>query len=93
MNEALLAQFVGYCHSEKGLARGTVEGYERRLTQFLQSLNKPVAETGREGIRNFLSSLNPELSGNSKAQYFSALRQFFRFLQLDNHIQRIRQPA
>src|SRR6266566_1604959 len=86
-NGALLAEFVGYCHSEKGLARTTVKGYERWLGQFLKSFGKPLAETTREDIRNFQSDINPELSGNTKAAFFSALRQFFRFLQLDNHIQ------
>ena len=86
MNEALLADFIGYCHSEKGLARATVKGYERWLTQFLSSLDKPLPETSREDVRNFLSAFNPLLSGNTKAQCFSAIRQLYRFLLLDGHI-------
>jgi len=62
-NAALLAEFIGHCHSEKGLTLSTVRSYERHLSQFLQALDKPLPHT-REDFRNFLSGLNPELSGN-----------------------------
>ncbi len=87
-NAELVAEFVGYCFSEKGLSPLTVKAYERYLRQFVHGLDKPLSETGQEDIGNFLSGLNPLLSGNSKALYFSPLRQFFLFLQRDGHIQK-----
>src|SRR6266852_2995241 len=80
----LLAAFLAYGRIERGLSEGTVSQYARNLTRFLRSLGrgKSLLKTKREDVREFLARLNDSTRG----AYISALRQFFRFLQLDGQI-------
>ena len=79
----LLLDFLAYCREERGLAESTVYQYRHCLTHFLASLGqgKGLLKARREDLRGFLDTLTSQ-----KRQHVSALRQFYRFLQLDKHI-------
>ena len=85
-----LSAFLAYLRSERGLSESTIAGYTRHLTQFLASLGprKGLTKTTRQDVHHFLGSLDPALSNSTKASYFSALRQLYRFMQLDYNMRR-----
>jgi len=88
---ALLARFTDYLKVEKGLSRLTVEAYRRDLNQFaahLGSVKRTLLRVRREDVRSFLDRLFANrVDGRSVARKLSALRQFYRYLLLDRHIE------
>jgi integrase/recombinase XerD len=87
-NRPLLSSFADYLKVEKGLARLTVEAYERDLGQFADFLKKRgLVEARRQEVRAFLEHLFAhQVDGRSVARKLSALRHFYKFLLLDKHI-------
>ena len=84
-NNELRRMFLNYLHAERGLARSTVRQYDRTLRLF-DSIGKPFLEAQREDVRGFLSRLNPAYDPATKGHFVTALRQFYRWLQLDKYI-------
>ena len=93
-NEKVLAGFADYLKVEKGLARLSVAAYLRDLQQFAGSLDKqkpsrPLLRARGEDVRRFLNDLfASQLDGRSVARKLSALRHFYKYLLLDNVIDR-----
>jgi integrase/recombinase XerD len=83
-------EFLTYIQVEKGLARHTLEGYERdlaRLQAWANTNDKQISELTRSDLRKWIASLSREgLSPASIARAVSATRGFFKFLMLDGHI-------
>jgi site-specific recombinase XerD len=84
-NSRLVVDFLAYCHAERGLCDATVHSYRRCLEQFEKSLSgRSFLEIERADVRRFVLGLRP----GSKPQHISAVRQLFRFLQIDGHVSR-----
>jgi integrase/recombinase XerD len=88
-------EYLGYLQVEKGLARNSVESYERDLAKLKNWTEKndfDLLELTRRDLREWLIDLAGEnLSENSKRRIISALRGFYKFLQFDGHI--VKNPA
>lgn len=97
-NERAVTGFLDYLKIEKGLARLTVTAYGHDIGQFADFLarrKRLLAAARREDVRDYLEHLlksaNREtgavLDGRSVARKLSALRQFYKYLLLDRHIE------
>jgi integrase/recombinase XerD len=93
-NRRLVDAFAGFLKVEKGLARLTLAAYLSDLEQFADFLSSrkkstisTLSKTRTEDIRDFLQRLRTDgLEGRSVARKLSALRQFYKFLLLDQRI-------
>ena len=83
-------EFLTYIQVEKGLARHTLESYERdltRLQRWAAGTNKQITDLTRADLRKWIASLSRDgLAPTSIARAVSAARGFFKFLMLDGHI-------
>lgn len=90
MDRDLKKEFLTYIQVEKGLARHTLESYERdltRLQKWAAGNDKQVAELTRADLRKWIASLSRDgLAPTSVARAVSATRGFFKFLMLDGHL-------
>lgn len=90
MERDLKKNFLTYIQVEKGLARHTLESYQRdldRLHTWSTANGKQLTELTRADLRKWIASLSREgLAPTSIARAVSATRGFFKFLMLDGHI-------
>jgi integrase/recombinase XerD len=88
--ERAISSFIDYLKVEKGLAPLTVSAYTSDVGQFAEFLERhrrTLAIARREDVRNFLQELfGNGVDGRSVGRKLSALRQFYRHLLLDKHI-------
>jgi integrase/recombinase XerD len=98
-NERTVAGFLDYLKVEKGLARLTVAAYGQDITQFADFLarrRRLIVQARRDDVRDYLNHLlksanektGAALDGRSVARKLSALRQLYKYLLLDRHIER-----
>ncbi|HEY7354159.1 MAG TPA: tyrosine-type recombinase/integrase, partial [Terriglobales bacterium] len=91
-NSRILSDFVDYLKVEKGLSTLTVSAYSRDIGQFAAILDRgkrTLLNARREDVRAFLQQLFANsVDGRSVARKLSALRHFYRFLLLDERIDR-----
>lgn len=89
-NERVISSFTDYLKVEKGLAPLTVSAYTSDIGQFAEFLEKHrrvLSTARREDVRNFLQELfGNGVDGRSVGRKLSALRQLYRHLLLDKHI-------
>ncbi|MDD5544152.1 MAG: site-specific tyrosine recombinase XerD [Acidobacteriia bacterium] len=90
--EEHIAAYLNYIRVEKGLADNTIEAYQRdlRLWQAFVSTrhNLRLEKIGRADILDFLQWLyKRKLNSRSVARILTALRNYFKFLQLDGIIE------
>ncbi|MFN2532614.1 MAG: site-specific tyrosine recombinase XerD [Pyrinomonadaceae bacterium] len=85
-----IKDFLIYIQVEKGLARHTLESYERdlgRLHEWAVCQKKEITQLTRPDLRRWIASLSRDgLAPTSIARAVSATRGFFKFLMLDGHI-------
>lgn len=85
-------EYLLYLRIEKGLAKNSVESYERDLAKlriWAEKNNLDVVNLTRKDLREWLIDLaGAKLSENSKRRLISALRGFYKFLQFDGHIKK-----
>lgn len=83
----LIKEFLSYLSAERGLSKNTLAAYSRDLARLKESAEGqgiPVQEFSRTEVREFVASLSREgLSVNSINRIISAVRGFYKFLQLD----------
>jgi integrase/recombinase XerD len=83
-------EYLAYLQVEKGLAKNSVESYERDLSKLRVWAEKngfDLLKLTRNDLREWLIDLaGANLSENSKRRTVSALRGFYKFLQFDGHI-------
>jgi len=86
----LLSSFLDYLRVEKGLAPLSIAAYERDVTQFadfLQRRKLGLPRAGKRDVGEFLQQLlSNGVDGRSVGRKLSALRQLYRYLLLDKHI-------
>lgn len=87
MNQEI-ADFLVYITSEKGLARNSIEAYERDLKAFQKFLDcKNVKGISEDQIIHYLSHLkNQGYAEASRFRFLVAIKVFFRFLKRENLI-------
>ena len=83
-------EYLLYLQVEKGLAKNSLESYERdlkKLKNWVEKNNFDLLKLTRKDFREWLIDLAGEnLSENSKRRMVSALRGFYKFLMFDGHI-------
>lgn len=83
-------EYLAYLQVEKGLAKNSVESYERDLSKLKTWAEKngfDLLKLTRNDLREWMIDLaGANLSENSKRRAVSALRGFYKFLQFDGHI-------
>lgn len=83
-------EYLLYLQVEKGLAKNSLESYERDLSKIRNWAEKngfDLLKLTRRDLREWLIDLGSEkLSENSKRRLVSALRGFYKFLMFDGHI-------
>ncbi|RUM89069.1 MAG: site-specific tyrosine recombinase XerD, partial [Thermodesulfatator sp.] len=88
--KSLLEDFLAHLALEKGLAQNTLEAYARDLKDFENFLRRHALdprEIEAEEVRLFLEELSHRgLSSRSVARKLSALRTFYRFLELEGKV-------
>ena len=87
-----IREFLAYLRVERGLAKNSIESYERdlmRLKAFAESENLEMLELTRHDLRGFIADLSREgLSPTTVGRVTSAVRGFYRFLMLDGHLKK-----
>jgi integrase/recombinase XerD len=90
--EDALRLFLEYLTVEKGLARNTVQSYERdirKLAVHLKAGRTPLPRVTEDVLTGFVRKASQAgLSARSLARLISALRSFFRFLVLIGFVKR-----
>lgn len=85
-------EYLSYLRVEKGLAKNSVESYERdlaKLRDWAERNNFDLLRLTRQDLREWLIDLaGANLSENSKRRIISALRGFYKFLLFDGHIKK-----
>jgi integrase/recombinase XerD len=85
-------EYLNYLQVEKGLARNSWESYERdlrRLREWSEKNQLELPNLSRGDLRKWVSDLSREgLSPSSVGRMISAARGFYKFLQLDGHLQK-----
>ena len=88
----LTREYLSYLRVERGLAKNSIESYERdlaRLKSFAETENLEIVELTRQDLRGFIADLSREgLSPSSVGRIASAVRGFYKFLMLDGHIKK-----
>ncbi len=85
MEEELLKKFLIYLAVEKGLAKNTLESYERDLRKYFHFMkNKSVDDISRTDVVSFQARLSTEgMATPSVARSLSAIRGFHKYLMTD----------
>jgi len=79
----LLDQFMGHLKVERGLARNTIESYNRDLIgffDFIKQRHLSAANVNQEDLVSFIAEKRTHLSARSLARCLVSLRMFYRFL-------------
>lgn len=88
---ALVEEFLVYLTSERGLAWNTHQAYREDLAQFLEYAavtRRDPLTADLQMLRDYLGWLRRrELSSRSVARKASSLRQFYRFLMREGHVE------
>jgi integrase/recombinase XerD len=91
-NRDLVREFLAYIQVEKGLSANTLQSYARdiaKLQAWAAQHRKPIETLQRKDLREWIARMSRDgLSPSSVSRTVSAARGFFRFLMLDNHIDR-----
>jgi integrase/recombinase XerD len=87
MQESLLANFLNYLAVEKGLARNTLESYERDLRKYLYHMKaREPDDITRSDVVSFMTQISSAgISTPSAARCLSAIRGFHKYLMTDEH--------
>jgi integrase/recombinase XerD len=87
MKKELLENFLNYLSVEKGLARNTLESYERDLHKYyLFMKSRDPDGITRSDVVSFMSHLSSEgISASSAARCLAAIRGFHKYLMTDEH--------
>ncbi|HSK73380.1 MAG TPA: site-specific tyrosine recombinase XerD [Pyrinomonadaceae bacterium] len=88
----LAREYLSYLRVERGLAKNSIESYERdlaRLKTWSDDEGLEIVELTRQDLRGFIADLSREgLSPSSVGRITSAVRGFYKFLMLDGHIKK-----
>ena len=90
MTRDLIREYISYLRVEKGLAKNSLESYERDLAKLRSWVEKnqlDLLTLTRQDLREWLIDLSgAKLAENSKRRLVSSVRGFYKFLMTDGHI-------
>jgi len=85
-----IREYLSYLRVEKGLAKNSIEAYERdlaKLKAWAQKNGLQLISLRRQDLREWLIDLSgTQLSENSKRRLLSCLRGFYKFLMFEGHL-------
>ena len=83
-----IERFITWLSDEKGYSPHTIVNYQRDLFEFADEAGREIDVDSLDTaiIRNYVYSLNIKNKSSSVARKLSALRTFFKFLELENVI-------
>lgn len=88
----LFREYLSYIRVERGLAKNSIESYERDLAKLKTWANAEsleILELTRQDLRGFIADLSREnLSATSVGRIVSAVRGFYKFLMIDGHLKK-----
>jgi len=89
MSRDLIREYLAYLRVEKGLAKNSLEAYERDLVKLKAWADKnslAIESLTRQDLREWMIDLGrTKLLDNSKRRLVSASRGFYKFLMIDGH--------
>jgi integrase/recombinase XerD len=89
-NRDFVREFLAYIQVEKGLSTNTLQSYARdvaKLQAWAEKNRKSIERLQRKDLREWIARMSRDgLSPSSISRAVSAARGFYRFLMLDNHI-------
>src|SRR5215213_323931 len=89
MPRDLIREYLSFLQVEKGLSKNSLESYRRDLARLRAAAEAAGCEPhllGKAELTQFVMSLSREgLAPRSVGRTLSAVRGFYRFLQLDGH--------
>lgn len=90
MQRNYISEYISYVRVEKGLAKNSLESYERDLRKLAAWCEKNGFELltlTRLDLREWLMDLSRAMiSENSKRRLISSIRGFYKFLMIDGHL-------
>ena len=90
MARDLIREYLSFLQVEKGLSKNSVESYRRdlaRLRALAEAEGREPQALGKPELTQFVMSMTREgLAPRSVSRALSAVRGFYRFLQLDGHV-------
>jgi integrase/recombinase XerD len=88
-NRNLISEYLSYVKVEKGLAKNSIESYQRDLAKLSAWATKnefDLVSLTRQDLREWMIDLGrTSLSVNSKRRLISVLRGFYKFLMIEGH--------
>lgn len=88
----LFREYLSYLRVERGLAKNSIESYQRdlaKLQNWTDGESLEILELTRQDLREFIIDLSREnLSATSVRRIVSAVRGFFKFLMIDGHLKK-----
>ncbi len=89
MQRNYISEYISYVRVEKGLAKNSLESYERDLRKLAAWCDKNGFELltlTRQDLREWLMDLSRgRISESSKRRLISSVRGFYKFLMIDGH--------
>jgi integrase/recombinase XerD len=86
----LVREYISYLRAEKGLAKNSLDAYQRdlgKLSAWAEKNGLDLLTLKREDLREWLMDLSrAKISENTKRRLISAVRGFYKFLMTDGHI-------
>lgn len=85
-----LNDFIEYLNLEKGLSKNTEHSYASDIQKFLlwiENKDKHVLNVSPEDLETYIGESAKGLKSRTIARQISAIRQFYKFLQAEEHIQ------
>jgi integrase/recombinase XerD len=86
----LIREYLSYLRVEKGLAKNSIEAYERdldKLRAWVERNKLDLLSITRQDLREWMIDLGrAKLAATSKQRLISSLRGFYKFLMIDGHI-------
>jgi integrase/recombinase XerD len=92
MNNVFIQQFLEMLSAERGASNNTIEAYQHDLLDFCHFLHhqekkRDSLKATTENIRAYLHHLyKKQFSETTRARKLSAIKQYYKFLALDEHI-------
>lgn len=84
----LVAEFLNYLASERGLSRHTISAYDSDLKAFEAYLKIPFHEVSEKCVISYMTKRS-DLKPSSRMRHLVAIKVFFRFLQTEGVCQNV----